>query len=58
MNGYEDMKEHTRRRELGFNANNPWSREKEAIYRDRRRLEEGSTKAKYNKAHKKKNKQL
>ena len=30
MNCYEDMKEHTRRRELGFNANNPWSLEKEA----------------------------
>ena len=30
MNGYEDMKEHTRRSELGFNANNPWSLEKEA----------------------------
>ena len=28
-NGYEDMKEYIRRRELGFNENNPWSKEKE-----------------------------
>ena len=36
------MKEYIRRRELGFNENNPWSLEKEAKEIERRRLEEGS----------------
>ena len=39
MNGYEDVKEQLRRRELEYNENNPWSVEKEATYRDRKRLE-------------------
>ena len=39
MNGYEDVKEQLRRRELEYNENNPCSVEKEATYRDRKRLE-------------------